>query len=492
MRRSRKKKSYSPPKTTVPLINDAESIPPNVEIGRTGLRRFGMFVLDDFLQELQSSTRRNQIYREMSDNDATIGAMIFAVKMLCRSVDWYVSPASQEPEDLRAKEFLISCMNDMEITWPDLINEILSFLIYGWSLEEIVYKQRIGPDEEDPSKRSQYSDGLIGWRKISLRAQTTLFGWVFAEDGSGDIVAMRQLSPPDFKMVDIPLSKCLLFRTETSKNNPEGRSILRNAVRAWRFRQNIEVIEGIGIERDLAGLPIVKIPSQVIIGQDEYTKAVYQEYVDLATNIRRDQQEGIVLPSDVYEGTSMPKYDLQLLSAGGSRQIPTTDVIKRYNTQILSTILADFISLGHENIGSRALATTKVDVFTVAIQSFLDIVEEVFNRYAVPRLFALNPSFKISSFPMIKHESVLGSNLELLATYLKALKYAGIPIAINNDMLKYIYSAAGLPDPIKDADDLKQERLQEELLLSGKIPVTPELENLPKTNDTMPEDIKNT
>lgn len=483
-------KKYTPPPTTVPTIGDLNRISPFSEVGRSGLRRFGMFVLDDVAQELQSSARAMQIYREMADNDATIGAMIFAVKMLCRSVKWYVDPASNNPEDLEAAKFLESCMNDMEVPWQDLITEILSFLVYGWALEEVVYKQRLGPDNDDPSKRSKYNDGLIGWRKISLRGQQTLFGWVFAEDGSGDIVAMRQLSPPDFKMIDIPLSKCLLFRTEVGRNNPEGRSILRNVVRAWKFKQNVEVIEGIGIERDLAGLPVVKIPAKVIIGKDNdpEMRAIYDEYISLATNIRRDAQEGIVLPSDVFEGTTVPMYEIQLLSSGGSRQIDTNEVIRRYDTQILSTILADFIMLGHENIGSRALAISKVGVFTSAIEAFLDIIADVFNRQAIPALFKLNPSFKIVEYPKIVHETLFGSDLEVLSAYLRALKYAGVPISVTNNMLRFLYSAAGLPDPEKDADELRDEQLKEEMLLNGLI--TPENADvnvdLPDTPDVMP------
>ena len=62
-----------------------------------------------------------------------------------------------------------------------------------------------------------------------------------------------QLAPPSYKQVVIPMEKCLLFRTQTHKNNPEGRSILRNAYRSWYFKKRIEEIEGVGIERDLAG-----------------------------------------------------------------------------------------------------------------------------------------------------------------------------------------------------------------------------------------------
>ena len=45
--------------------------------------------------------------------------------------------------------------------------------------------------------RSKYSDGLIGWRKMPIRAQETMFKWVF--DPSGEIRAMVQIPPPSYK-----------------------------------------------------------------------------------------------------------------------------------------------------------------------------------------------------------------------------------------------------------------------------------------------------
>ncbi|MEA1962248.1 MAG: hypothetical protein U9N81_13440 [Bacillota bacterium] len=45
---------------------------------------------------------------------------------------------------IKAAEFIYQCMDDMQDTWTDTISEILSFLIYGWSAHELVYKRRAG------------------------------------------------------------------------------------------------------------------------------------------------------------------------------------------------------------------------------------------------------------------------------------------------------------------------------------------------------------
>lgn len=431
--------------TTAPLVNPITNLNPFHEIGRSGLTRFGGYIFADPLHELQSWDRAYKVYHEMSHNDAVIGSLIFAIKSLCRTVNWRVHPAASRTEDLEAATFLDECRQDMETTWADVIVEALTMLVYGWALSEIVYKQRLGPDEKDPTKHSKYRDGRIGWRKIPLRAQSSLFHWIFTEDGSGDVVAMRQLSPPDYILKDIPLSKCLLFRTTAEAGNPQGRSILRNAVRAWRFRQNIEELEGIGCERDLAGLPVVRIPASVLTGNDDASAAARTGYFQLASNVKRDSNEGVVMPSDCWENTNVEMYSLGLLAACGRREIDTDAVINRYNSAILGTVLADFIMIGHEGVGAHELHTSKFDVFTAAITAYLDIIAEQFNRVAIPRLFALNPEFKITELPRVEHDEVAGTDLTILGNYLKALHSAGVPIEASDEMITHLHTVADLP-----------------------------------------------
>ena len=66
-------------------------------------------------------------------------------------------------------------MFDMqEQSWDDFISEVLSELIYGFSVHEIVYKVRRGPMERDLKFRSQFTDGKIGWQELPRVAQSTL------------------------------------------------------------------------------------------------------------------------------------------------------------------------------------------------------------------------------------------------------------------------------------------------------------------------------
>ena len=324
----------------------------NKEIGRIGQRRYGGTIYEEFLHELRGK-KGIEVYREMSENDDVVGAILFAIEMLVRQCDWNVEPGGATAKDWEAAEFVKSCMDDMQDTWIDTISEILSFLSFGWSFHEVVYKRRMG-NTRDPRTRSKYNDGLIGWKKLPIRAQETLYQWEY--DNEDNLLGMTQMPPPDYGTFTIPMAKALLFRTKSRKNNPEGRSILRNAYRSWYFKRRIQEIEGIGIERDLAGFPVIYGPE----GNDIWNMDISGNAESLlmletmVRNIRRDEMEGLVLPHG---------YKLELLSTGGNRQFDTNAIINRYDTRIAMTVLADFIFLGHDKTGSWALSSDKTELF---------------------------------------------------------------------------------------------------------------------------------
>ena len=152
-----------------------------LEYGSTGLNRWGGNVAEEFLPQLVWPYAA-KVYKEMSDNDPVVGAVMYMIQQIVRKAEWSVVEASDAPADKEAAEFLRQCMNDMSVSWADTISEILSYFIYGWSYHEIIYKYRRGPRQSDPRFRSKYTDNRIGWRKIPIRSQHTLYGWVFADD----------------------------------------------------------------------------------------------------------------------------------------------------------------------------------------------------------------------------------------------------------------------------------------------------------------------
>jgi len=410
------------------------------ELGRLGQRRWGGAFQEEFLPELRGR-RGIEAYREMADNDDIVGAILYAIELLIRQVDWDVQPGGPAQADQDAADFVRECMDDMSDTWTDTVSEILSFLTYGWSAHEIVYKRRCGISR-NPQLNSKYTDGLVAWQKLPIRAQETLYEWTY--DNADNLIAMMQMPPPDYQIITIPADKLLLFRTKSRKGNPEGRSILRNAYRDWYFKRRIQEIEGIGIERDLAGFPTLTAPEGMNIWDtdDPDMNAIRANAEAIVTNIRRDSLEGIVMPAG---------WKLELLSTGGRRQFDTNQVIERYDTRIAMTVLADFVLLGHQDVGSFALSSNKTHMFAMAICAYLDIICETFNNKAIPQLLAMNGEHfaGITDYPTLTHGDVEDTDLGPLGEYLSKMTAAGL-IVPDPEIEDYLRAVGGLPARLSD------------------------------------------
>lgn len=431
------------------------------EIGRVGQRRYGGIFYEEFLSELRGR-KGAEVFTEMSNNDETIGAILFAIEMLVRQASWNVEPGGSTAKDREAAEFVKSCMDDMQQTWIDTISEILSFLTYGWSFHEIVYKRRMGRTKDNRTS-SKYDDGLIGWMKLPIRSQETLYQWEY--DDQDNLIGMTQMPPPDFGLITIPMNKAMLFRTRSRKDNPEGRSILRTAYRSWYFKRRIQEIEGIGIERDLAGLPVITTPEGMDIWDkdDEDMNAIRAGLEAMVKNIRRDSTEGLVLPFG---------YTFELTSTGGSRQFDTNSIIARYDTKISQTVLADFIQLGHESVGSFALSSDKTNLFSMAICAFLDIICQTFNSQGIPALIDINGDHfaGVTDYPRLTHGDIEDVDLATMATFIKDMTSIGVIIP-DESLEDYVRQLGKLPKRTTDTVPMEALRAAQQ---QGNEPPEPE------------------
>lgn len=415
------------------------------EIGRIGQFRYyapgsSSIFFEEFLPELRG-IRGVEAYQEMADNDATVGAILFAIEMLMRQSEFHIEPGGDTEKDREAAEFVESCLDDMDRTWADTLSEILSFMTYGWSYHEIVYKRRVGRTKS-PITNSKHSDGLIGWRGLPIRSQDTLYGWVY-KDESDELLALDQVPPPYFEHCIIPVEKALHFRTRSRKDNPEGRSILRTAYRAYYFKKRMEEIEGYGMERDLAGFPVLYAPADLPIW-DQNDPDMVQTLAraeNIVSSIRRDAREGLVLPG----GES--GWKIELISSGSRRQFDTNAIIDRYDKRIATSVLADFVMLGQQQVGSFALADNKTKIFAMAIGTYLDTICEVFNNQGIPRLIDINGDhFKgITDYPFMVHGDIEDKDMASFAAYITDMVGAGVLIP-DEQLEEEVRRVGGLPE----------------------------------------------
>ena len=408
----------------------------------------GQIRADEFLPELRGKKAIRK-YREMRDNDSTIGAVMYATEQVLRDVELKVVAANDSAEAIREKEFVESVLDDMDHTLDDHIAEALSSLSYGFAWFEVVYKRRAGPQFRDYKKYSKYSDGRIGIRKLASRAPWTVSKFD-VDQKSGDVLGLYQEGSQFGKSHYIPATKSLYYKTTAINGDPSGRSILRNAYTSYEYLNNLQSIEAIAVERELAGIPVARIPSEYLSSDATASQsAIRSDLQDILRDVKFNEQGYIILPSDTYPDkdgspTSVRLMDIELMASSGTRNIQIDPIINRYQHDIARSVLSEFLLLGaHSSGGSYALSKSKTDLFLRALESYISAITDVLNKQLVERLWQLN-GLSYDTMPYIKAGDVAPHDLREIAAFLRNLNGADINVSDHPEVIQDLMDIAEL------------------------------------------------
>jgi len=425
----------------------------------------GQIRADEFLPELRGRKAIRK-YMEMRDNDATIGAVLYAVEQILRDVDLKVTPADDSDAAIKEADFIESVLADMEHTLDDHISEALSFLSFGFSFFEVVYKRRSLTSTLNPKKKTKYPDGRIGVRKLASRAPWTVSRFD-VDPVTGSVLGLYQnttLAGSD-NTGYIPTTKALYYRTTVINNDPSGRSILRNAYTSYEYLNSLQAIEAIAVERELAGIPVARVPSEYLSAdasadQKQFLGSVQQ----ILRDVKFNEQGYIVLPSDNYPDkdgapSGVRLVDVELMSSSGSRNIDIDPIVRRYQHDIARSVLSEFLMLGSSSTGSYALSKSKTDLFLRALEAYIQTIVDVLNKQLVEPLWALN-GLDPKLMPKIVSGDVAPHDLKELGSYLRNLNGADINLASQPDIVDALLANAELPllDREQYEADLESER----------------------------------
>jgi hypothetical protein len=332
------------------------------DIGDTGLNQTGWGEIgDEFLREWQGAGEKARRVREMLYNSPVIGALRMAVEMPIRDIDWHF--VSDEGDEDPRLVLLNDALDAMSHSWEDHITDALAFLWYGWSMFTVTYQQ---------------VNGRVLWKKFRPLAPDTLMKWNFSDDGG--MAGIEQW--PHLWSEPIPIERMVVYRFRRARGNPEGESLLRPAWPAWFYVKNLQQIEAIGIERNLAGLPVMRLPEGADTTDSDDPTTDVGRARRIVRNVRADEMGGLVLPWG---------WDFSLVASSGSGKVADTDIaIQRYNKQMLMAALSQFLALGMDNVGALATFEAAGDFFTLTLNAVADTIAETFTKFAAERLLLLN------------------------------------------------------------------------------------------------------
>lgn len=453
-----------------------------IEIGRGGSNtHYGDLRGDEFQAELRGKKGLRK-FREIRDNDATVGAIMYATEQVLRDVKLIVEPADDSEEAKKAAVFLTEVLGDMEHTLDDHISEALSSLTYGFAIFEVVYKRRGGPDFVDRKRYSKYTDGHFGIRKLASRAQWTINKFDI-DEYSGDLKGIEQENSKTYTIGNyIPAVKLIHYRTTTVNNDPSGRSILRNAYKSYTYLTKLQAIEAIAVERELHGVPVGRMPAEYLSADaTEDQKALKVSFQNVLKDLKLNEQGYALLPSDVYvDDTGKPSairlMDIELITSNGTRNIDINPIIERYQHDIARSVMAEFMMLGTSSTGSYALSKSKTDLFLRSMESYINSIYDVLNKQLVEPLWHIN-GFDLKTMPKLKAGDVAPHDLKELGAFLRNLNGANIDLSNQPEIINDLLNQAELPELdealYQESQDQKKEQAAAELEAKKQPPVAP-------------------
>ena len=348
-------------------------------------------------------------YRRMERNDPIIGGLILRIRNILSRIN--VDFLGQNVELVKTQlETLPGGING-------LISSMTSAITYGFYIGEMIWG---------------VEGGKIILKDIEPRFQTTIEN---INDENGNVV--QETSSESY---EIPYNKCLHHIFIDENRSPYGVSLLRHLYKPYYYKVSCEAAEAVGIDRDLSGLPVLEAPEGFNFSAadsdspdyDASVAATINWAVDLVGNIRKDSQQGVVVPFG---------WKLSLIRGDGTSSINTTEVIHRYNSEMAAGLLEMFMALGSGSTSSKGNIEAHIRDFLLSCDSYAKSMENTINTQVIPKICQYNG---FDSYPKIQFSTTNVADLAALASFVGRLVKNGV-ITPTIPMEKALLAIADLP-----------------------------------------------
>lgn len=434
---------------------------PNFTRGRisnNGLITLGGEIFEEYQWELRWPYAI-ETFKKMA-HDETIAPALNLVEMAIARVPWTVAvPEGYEEELKEEKKFLQECMNDMTHTWGSFIRQAVTMNRYGFSAHEKVYRRR--------TKRtgSKYDDGKIGIKSLPIITQDSVASWQWDEDGL-EVTGMLQWKnkPAGLRQlvmltagqyIAIPRSKYILFRNNPLKDDPTGTSPLASCWRAWKYKTALQENEAMSVATDLRGLKVLYLPPRYLDpNASDSDKAVFEYYKEIMRNIHKNEQSGMILPQ-VLDERGEQYFKFELLGITGQKSHDVSEIIKRYEKSIITSLMASQMILGQDGGGSFSLAESLSGISEMAIEAKLQEIQEQLNHDLVQQLFKIN-GFRTDVTPTFQFGTVSKADIDNISKYIQRSASVGL-LPTTPKVVNWVMDTVGIPE--KFDPEMSQEEL---------------------------------
>jgi nitroreductase len=409
----------------------------------------------------------DKMYR--TDGDVRQAVSLVTNPLLAAS--WFVIPGNDS--EASEEDLMIAADLDwalFKVMDPDLISHIAQ-------AAPVLIRSGYVPFEKVWMHVTRDGRDLMVPKTLGLRLPRTIYrffqdrdGWLTGIEQYVDRVDTSKLGPerePPIgggagsggglgpQAVRLDARNLVYYRIGAEGDNWEGMSMLRPAYKHWKMKDAIERIDAIAQEREAVGIPICYPPLGATAQQLEKMEQILAD-------MRSAEQGYIIAPGphaqDIQDGSNGWRIELIGFDRQGSGRDPQPS-LKYHTDKIASSFIAEFMRLGHSNVGARATAQVQANPFLASIEAFAHIVERTLMRDLISEFVAINYG-PDKTPPALKMSLVDSTSLTELADFVQKLIMVGALIP-DQPLENFLRDRAELPPPDPAAIKARQSAVKD-------------------------------
>lgn len=303
--------------------------------------------------------------------------------------------------------------------------------VHAWVWDK--YKRRVTHVVQNPLQEAEFKIKRTSSSYLGNYYQSGMVNWKTDQFGKYPVISMDKLIHNVY---------------DESMGNPQGSSALEAAYKPWQETQVIGEYEIIGVARNFGGVPVARVPDELLIRGNDPVKypddaQSLKEIQDDLESAHAGRQAFFLLPSST-DQSGKYEWDIQLLGiTGGTGQFDISEIVKRKATEIYNCFNAGHLILGQNgNTTSYSAAEHGTATHATIIERDLNATSRTIERMIAQLLDAQGfeydrrdlPVFRPAAFDQLSLDelgkfiqrcmSVSGMTEEMMA---KALAWGNMP-----------------------------------------------------------------
>ena len=350
-----------------------------------------------------------ETFHEMYTRDEAVGGVLNATYALVENAfnNWTITGNRNDPESVATTALIKHFFNNMTgSTMRSFSRNAATFNQFGFSVIEKDYKRMPVGSYLEELPKGMSSDKVWMVDKLRFIPQRSLDPsepFIIGNQGR-DILGLNQNASwfqnsshalrgwnPPMTSVTIKRNKFMLMGINVTDSTPMGVSPLEQTWTSWKEKKFYESYQSVGVSKDMAGMPLLEIPIEVLKKASADPTSPEGLMVDeMAKDVaamHAGEQNMMLLPSKTGEGDD---YGLKFLGIeGAGKQFDLQEIINKRREAIYSSFGALNL-ISSESGGSYNQFEGQNSIHFFFVKRIISIIEEAINKDLIPQIMLIN------------------------------------------------------------------------------------------------------